>query len=165
DALTGKVSYTIDGQSGPKLLTPAFDPSTTIFRWTRHDSSVDPSVFVIDILYVHPDRRDGRGIGFNTALPCHPNTACFADSLHQSLANSTVRIRMVMDEGIGWCSGALVNTTRQDKTPYLLSAYHCQYDFTPQYDLWRFDFTYTSPTCANPAVEPAYFSLTGCELT
>ena len=165
DAMTGKVFHTIDGRTGPNVLTPAFDPLTTIFRWTRPDTNADASRFRIDLLYVHPDRRDGRGIGFNTALPCHPNTACFGDSLRQSMANSTVRIRMVMDEGIGWCSGALVNTTRQDKTPYLLSAYHCQYDFTPQYDLWRFDFSYASQVCENPAVEPDYFSLTGCELT
>jgi hypothetical protein len=165
DALTGKTFFSLNQHSGHKALTPAFDPASTIFRWTRPDSEADPSVFIIDILYVHPDRRDGRGIGFNMALPCHPNAACFGDSLHEAIANSTVRIRMVMDEGIGWCSGALVNTARQDKTPYLLSAYHCQYDFTPQYDLWRFDFTYASPACENPAVEPSTFSLTGCSLT
>ena len=69
-----------------------------------------------------------------------------------------------MEEGIGWCSGSFVNNTRNDKTPYVLSAHHCQFDYTPIYDMWRFDFQYLSLTCTNPSVEPQYFSITGCDL-
>ena len=29
-----------------------------------------------------------RGIGFGTALPCHPNTACKQDSIIELIANS-----------------------------------------------------------------------------
>lgn len=164
DAQKGIVLFTLDEASRGRIMTPAFYPDQVHWRWNRPDPSALPSRFSIDVLYVEDVARDGRGIGFNTALPCHPNTACRTDSLMQSLANTTVRIRMVMNEGIGWCSGSLVNNTRHDKTPYLLTAYHCQYDFTPFYDQWRFDFQYASPECPNPATEPDYFSLTGCAL-
>ena len=69
-----------------------------------------------------------------------------------------------MDEGIGWCSGSFVNNTRNDKSPLLLTAYHCQFNFTPQYDMWRFDLQYKSDSCTNPVTEPLFFSLTGCQL-
>lgn len=69
-----------------------------------------------------------------------------------------------MEEGIGWCTGSLVNTTRHDKTPYLLTAFHCQYNYTPIYDMWRFDFQFKSSECANPSSAPQFFSLVGCEL-
>ena len=89
-------------------------------------------------------------IGFGTSFPCHPNAACKEDSILQLISNSTVRMRLVMEEGIGWCSGSFVNNTRNDKTPYVLSAHHCQYDYTPIYEMWRFDFQYLSTTCTNP---------------
>jgi len=165
DTRNGQVLFKIDGPTSHRILTPAFDPVYTAWAWNRPEPTASPSRFRIDLAYTGVDNdRDGRGIGFNTAFPCHPNTACRTDSIFQALANTTVRIRMVMDEGIGWCSGSLVNNTRQDRTPYLLTAYHCQFDYTPQYDLWRFDFQYASPECPNPANEPAYFSLTGCAL-
>lgn len=164
DEATGKIRMVIDEHSPKNVLTPSFSPASSFWRWHCSGAGEEVSAFTLDILYVSQVQRDARGIGFNTALPCHPNAACRTDSLMVALAKSTVRIRMVMEEGIGWCSGTLVNNVLQDKTPYLLSAYHCQYNYTPRYDLWRFDFYYASETCANPANEPAFFSMTGCAL-
>jgi hypothetical protein len=52
---------------------------------------------------------------------------------------------------------------RNDKSPLILTAYHCTFEYTPQYDLWRFDLQYKSDACVNPEARPQ-FSLTGCQL-
>ncbi len=159
DIFTGEIIFSISHQVKSKFLTPVFDPSTTQLVWKG-----DQSEFVIHTLYIHEHSGNRGGeIGFNTALPCQPNAACKTDSILQLISKTSVRIRMVMEEGIGWCTGSFMNNTKQDKTPYLLTAHHCTFEYTPKYDLWRFDLQYASQTCVTPDDEPVAFSLTGCE--
>ncbi|MEP6646161.1 MAG: carboxypeptidase regulatory-like domain-containing protein [Saprospiraceae bacterium] len=165
DINSGEIIFEVPRFMYPEILSPVFDPSTTYLDWSSAENPSHKSQFTIKGIYVHgtSDERS-RAIGFNTALPCHPNAACKQDSLLQLISNTTVRIRMVMDEGIGWCSGSFINNTRNDRSPLVLTAYHCQFNFTPNYELWRFDLQYKSDSCANPASEPVFFSLTGCDL-
>lgn len=164
DAGTGSTIFTSAHQQKKKILLPSLSSDDIRIEWRNNSDTLYTSQFSINRIFVHAS-RDHRGptIGFDTALPCIPNAACKQDSILQLISKSSVRIRMVMDEGIGWCSGSFINNTRNDKTPYILSAYHCTFEYTPQYDLWRFDIEYTSDSCANPASEPGYFSMTGCE--
>jgi hypothetical protein len=105
-----------------------------------------------------------RGLGFGESSECHPNAACDENDPWRDQVRSSVRIRMTLEEGIGWCSGTLMNNTARDGTPFILSAEHCLALNTPMWDLWRFDFNYTSPTCENPNDEPVANSLIGCSL-
>jgi hypothetical protein len=62
----------------------------------------------------------------------------------------------------------MVNNTRYDNTPYLLTADHCAFKFgqyASEQDLgtWIFYFNYESPDCEDPPQEPQLFALTGCE--
>jgi hypothetical protein len=165
DIRTGETIFELPHLDNNKVLTPGFDPAKTYLVWTGPANQPLQSVFTIRNIYVdHQQSNRDRAIGFGTAYPCHPNAACKQDSMLKLISNSAVRIRMVMDEGIGWCSGSFINNTRNDKSPFILTAYHCTFEYTPQYDLWRFDLQYKSDSCANPLNEPQYFSLTGCEL-
>lgn len=160
-----KVIYRIDGHRAERLLTPVFNPDEVMLMWRPSDDGHFRSTFQIEAVYYHISyTREGRDIGFGAAMTCHPNAACKEDSLSRLMAKSDVRVRLVFAEGAGWCSGSFVNNTRQDKTPYLLTAFHCQHGFTPHFDLWRFDLYYASPTCENPPAEPVPTSLTGCTL-
>ncbi|MEO7174683.1 MAG: hypothetical protein ABIV51_02575 [Saprospiraceae bacterium] len=107
----------------------------------------------------NPNSRD---TGFNTAWDCMVNAACPESESHLKERRSACRILLVMEEGLLYCSGTVMNNTSNDGKPYVLSAFHCEAGFTPKYNLWRFDFNYESATCANPAVEPAYQSALGC---
>ncbi|HUR30032.1 MAG TPA: hypothetical protein VMZ69_01300, partial [Saprospiraceae bacterium] len=165
DAGTGRTIFTSVNQQKKKYLLPALNPDNIRLEWRNNIDTNYTSRFSISRIFIHqsPIDRGGPTIGFNTALPCIPNAACKQDSILQLISKSTVRIRMVMEEGIGWCSGSFINNTRNDKTPYILSAYHCTFNYTPYYDLWRFDIEYKADSCSNPSSEPNYFSLTGCE--
>ena len=102
--------------------------------------------------------------GYDSSYECHKNIACDEGQNFSEMERGVVRIRMVLEEGIGFCTGSLVNNTSFDRTPYVLSAFHCQDGFTPFYDMWTFDFGYESFSCADPDNEPSFTRIEGCEM-
>ena len=119
---------------------------------------------ILEKIFVRERFSPGRDLGFDGSLECEENVACMQDNPWDLQSRSVVRIRMVMEEGIGWCTGSLLNNTAKDGRPYILSAHHCQSGFQPIYDSWRFDFGYESTSCEKPASEPGFQFLTGCML-
>lgn len=101
-------------------------------------------------------------LGFGTADPCHDNINCPEGQALQTQKKAVCRILLVVEEGTGYCTGTLINNVREDDTPYILSAFHCQDGFTPLFDFWRFDFNFEGATCDNPGTEPTFQSLLGC---
>lgn len=110
------------------------------------------------------DPEEMSGIGFASSLECHVNVNCITNASIQSSKNSAVRMLMIFNEGAAWCSAALINNQRQDQTPYILSAFHCQYGNTPQFQNFSFFFRYESPECQNPFLEPKQIKVTGSQL-
>ena len=55
-------------------------------------------------------------------------------------------VAMIMLGGFRLCTGAMVNNTANDGTPYFLTANHC---LDAQVPNWTFVFNYESPTCVN----------------
>ncbi|MEI6764223.1 MAG: PKD domain-containing protein [Bacteroidota bacterium] len=67
---------------------------------------------------------------------------------------------MLVSGSNGFCSGALVNNTANDGTPYVLTANHC-YSSPAS---WIFWFNWESPDCNDPASSPTYNSISGATL-
>lgn len=105
----------------------------------------------------------GEELGFGTSGNCHPNINCTEGMGFEREKRALCRVIMVLEEGTGYCTGALVNNARRDGRPLLVSAFHCQDGYTPLYSFWRFDFNYESKECINPAEEPLLNSITGCK--
>ncbi|MBK7407387.1 MAG: hypothetical protein IPJ40_04420 [Saprospirales bacterium] len=123
------------------------------------------SIFRVDYA-ITPDIVDAfgtreAGYGFGESDSCQVNVNCPVGADWQDEKRGVTRIRMVLEEGMGWCSGSLVNNTNNDGTPYVLTGFHCQDGYTPLYDFWRFDFQYEGATCDDPAQEPGYYSIVG----
>lgn len=101
-------------------------------------------------------------LGFGASLDCHANINCTEGNDYQTEKRGLMRILVVVEEGSGFCTGNLMNNTREDGRPLVLSAFHCQDGFTPLFDLYRFDFNFEADACANPGVEPSRQSILGC---
>lgn len=106
----------------------------------------------------------GETLGFGASESCHTNIVCPEGDIIQKEKNGICRIYVVVKEGIGFCTGNLVNNTKKDGKPLVLSAFHCQDGYTPMYDFWRFDFNYHSLTCNSPASEPVFSFIQGAKL-
>ncbi|MCF8237221.1 MAG: carboxypeptidase regulatory-like domain-containing protein [Saprospiraceae bacterium] len=158
--LRGKAFFTLGPVAGERCFLQYDTPGTPVgFSFNRIYYAFDQDY--------RPDLEAAgrsRGLGFDASLPCNVNVACVNDADIHLVAKSAVRIMCVFQEGISWCTGALVNNTKQDKIPYILSAFHCQYGYTPLYQFWAYHFRYEGTTCTNPTEEPSFLKVSGSQL-
>lgn len=151
--------------SGETAILEYYEPAAVLGQGRLH-------IFRVDRAYRTDFQKSGDypfkvhgggGTGFGSSKDCHDNVNCTAGSSFQDVKRGISRIIVVVEEGMGFCTGNLLNNTEQDGTPYILSAFHCQDGFTPLYDFWRFDFNYESAGCENPTTEPVFNSILGCK--
>ena len=117
----------------------------------------------LDHVY-RPDRwKNPFEKDFGDANDCHVNANCAEGDGWEDEKSGTARINLIVEEGVGFCTGNLINNTAQDGRPYLLTGFHCMDGFTPIYDLWSVDFEYTSQDCNNPTTEPTPTRYLGVE--
>jgi len=151
---------------GEEAIIEYYEPQEVRGQGQLHIFRVDYAYrddFIKESSYRFKTYQGGGGdFGFGASQPCHENANCLAQGDQQDYTRGVCRILVVVEEGMGFCSGSLVNNTQQDGRPYVLSAFHCQDGFTPEFDFWRFDFNYESQGCVNPQEEPAPNSLLGC---
>jgi hypothetical protein len=103
--------------------------------------------------------------GFGGSGNCEVNINCPEGLLMQTEKRGVARIQVKRGTGTFWCSGSLVNNTRFDKIPYLLTADHCGRNTTAvDLEQWIFYFNYESATCADPSFEPVAHAMTGASL-
>lgn len=74
---------------------------------------------------------------------CNNNVNCPEGDPWQDQKRS---VAIMVSGGSGFCTGAMVNNTAQDGTPYFLSANHCMGGGTNN---WVFKFDYERPGCTN----------------
>lgn len=122
-----------------------------------------PDLHISEFAYAYrgvPELSDKTGFG--SSGPCEVNVECPEGDQWQDHQKGVARVGVKKFGATYWCSGSLVNNVRQDQTPYFLSADHCGKGATPE-DIgqWIFYFSYNSPTCENPPLEPGYRVLTG----
>ncbi|MCP4178926.1 MAG: T9SS type A sorting domain-containing protein [bacterium] len=92
--------------------------------------------------------------GLGTSGDCNMNVLCSdADDWRDQIRS----VCMIVSDGNGFCTGALINNTDEDGTPYILSANHC----VASPSLLVFWFNWESETCTNPINSPSYNSLSG----
>lgn len=79
---------------------------------------------------------------FGASGSCNVDVVCPENAGWENETNSVVRIVL----GGGLCSGALLNNTAQDGTPYILTANHC---IGEPYANWIFNFKYQVDQCGS----------------
>ena len=93
---------------------------------------------------------------------CHINVVCPDGDDWRDQIRSVVAIEIIAGGYAYMCSGALINNARQDKTPYVLSAYHCQ-DLDAPVSSFIAYFLYQTNTC-NGTIGPGNKSVTGATI-
>lgn len=107
----------------------------------------------------------GSDRDFGDSKFCEVPVNCPEGDLWQNEKQGVARILVKVGNNLWWCSGSLVNNTKLDKTPYLLTANHCgQSASIADYNAWKFYFNYEAIDCEFPDDEPASVSLTGAKL-
>jgi hypothetical protein len=153
-----------DASSKNRLFTDFLPGETVTLSYRGPLPETTPfHLWRLDHVY-RPDRwKNPFEKGFGDANNCHINANCTAGDGWDDEKSGTARINLVVEEGVGFCSGNLINNTARDGRPYLLTGFHCMDGFTPIYDLWAIDFDYTSQNCDDPTEEPAPTRYIGVE--
>nr|WP_295924593.1 trypsin-like peptidase domain-containing protein [uncultured Dyadobacter sp.] len=95
--------------------------------------------------------------GYGESAACNRDIACAEGSNWRDEGNSVAL--MITGAGQRFCTGALVNNTCQNLTPYFLTAFHCldgnqdgNLDGGDQASVanWVYRFRYDSPSCGGP---------------
>ncbi len=103
--------------------------------------------------------------GFGNAGDCEVHINCPEGNNWQNEKNGVARVLVKEGSLTFWCSGSLINNTRNDGTPLFLTANHCgEQSDSIDYTQWLFYFNYQSEYCGQPVEEPLYNLITGSTL-
>jgi hypothetical protein len=95
---------------------------------------------------------------------CQVDVNCSEGANWTNQRDAVVRIRVVIPQGTGWCTGTLVNNTARDCKPYILSALHCSIGSTAaNFNQYQFRFRYQRSGCGTGTIPGATGNtITGC---
>jgi lysyl endopeptidase len=113
------------------------------------------SILISIVTHAYRDLINFDKKNFGSSGACNINVACPLGLDWQDQISSVL---MMVSGGNGFCTGALVNNTSNDGTPYFLTANHCG---SSGFGSWIFRFNWESSTCNNPSSSPTFQSLTG----
>lgn len=110
---------------------------------------------ISEVAYIYRDSGFGTYKGFNGSGNCEVNINCVEGADWQQQKKGVARIQVKQGGSLFWCTGSLINNTRNDFTPYFLTANHCgSSSSTADFNQWVFYFNYESEDCDDPVNEP-----------
>lgn len=132
--------------AGGEVIIEVYEPKAS-----RNKSVVEIS----GISYVY------RGFNYNTSFnsaksisdSCEVNINCEEGVNWQTQKRGVVKLYTKVNSNYYWCTGTIMNNTKQDFSGLLLTASHCSKDYSGSFssdnDLlqWIFYFNYESPGC------------------
>lgn len=125
------VTEDIDGE---EIILEYYEPADVLYHGKIHIARISHR-------YYNPTFNEKALSG-----SCHINTNCPEGEPWLDQINSVVRIEITTSIGESYlCSGALINNTSYDKTPYVLSAHHCLND--DYNSSFQFYFKYETADC------------------
>jgi|APTNR8051073442_1049403.scaffolds.fasta_scaffold01987_4 hypothetical protein len=121
---------------------------------------------ISQVVYGYRHIRITNEKAYEDSDECHININCDEGDNWQFEKRA---VALIVVGGSRICSGAMLNNTLVDYTPYFLTAHHClgalDANTNPNASTWSFWWFYESPDCENPEDEPTNFvSTTGAIL-
>ncbi|QIK55980.1 T9SS type A sorting domain-containing protein [Dysgonomonas sp. HDW5B] len=119
-------------------------------------SSEQPRLVVEDVGYIYNPRAvPGYKPTINLSAPCMINVNCSQGANWQTQKRGVVLLIIKFNLRWSACSGSLINNTRRDGTPYILTANHCfVLDGVIDQSQMIAYFNYEFPGCQNETVFP-----------
>jgi PKD repeat protein len=160
-------AFSEDNNSSEGIFATELIPGDSlVLEYYEPDSPGDRPVLEISgVSYVYRDDGTGNKDFTGVSDPCEVNINCPEGINWQEQKQGVARIYVKDVSGYFWCSGSLVNNTRQDQKPYLLTANHCAPTATAEdFAKWVFYFNYEAEGCENPGNAPGSNTMTGATL-
>jgi hypothetical protein len=110
-----------------------------------------PLLHMNEITYAYRgvDFLEKEGYDTHMSGKCEVNINCPEGDDWQEEKKGVLKIHVKRGGATYWCTGSLVNNTREDNTPYVLTANHCGFDATQEeLDQWVFYFDYECAECS-----------------
>ncbi|MDP4853303.1 MAG: hypothetical protein NWR22_08980, partial [Saprospiraceae bacterium] len=101
-----------------ELIEPPLAEIKSVIHIFRMDIGYKP---VFDNIESNVSKGNSETLGFGASEVCHTNIICPEGDIIQKEKNGICRIYVVVKEGIGFCTGNLVNNTKRDGKPLVLS--------------------------------------------
>ncbi|MEL6669061.1 MAG: hypothetical protein AAFP08_08830 [Bacteroidota bacterium] len=156
----GKVFTQVDVSSESRLFLGFVGGDTGQLRFYANASSEDQLPFKlwrIDQVFRPELYKPALAEDFGDSNDCQVDANCPAGDGWDDQKSNNARLMVVVAEGVGICSGNLMNNTAENGRPLLLTGFHCFDGFSPLYDLWAFDFGFRFPTCGSTDPNPPPF--------
>ena len=148
-----------NNRNGGAFATEMIRGETAILEYHQPRASrLVPEIHIDEVGYVYrtAERIFGER-GFGGSDTCEVNVSCPEGNSWQNQAKGVARIMVKQGSNSLWCTGSLVNNTRQDHTPYFLTADHCGPNATAtDYDSWIFYFRYQGNDCEDPETDTTF---------
>ncbi|MDD3630519.1 MAG: serine protease, partial [Bacteroidales bacterium] len=153
----GAFNYNNNSKDG--VFATTLIPGDEVTIEVNQDAAVNelPTLHLYRITHGYRNAYDYAMKSFGQSGSCNVNVACPQAAGWEDQIRS---VCMLVSGGSGFCSGALINNTNNDGTPYVLTADHCYSNPSS----WVFWFNWQSPTCSNPPTSPPYNSMSGATL-
>ncbi|HAQ64762.1 MAG TPA: hypothetical protein DCR43_02745 [Bacteroidales bacterium] len=149
-----------DNPQGGAFATGILDDDSLVLELHRPLNDITSTCNISSVSLIKPENAKG----FGGAGDCEVNINCSEGTNWQTYKQGIVRILVKSGASSYWCTGTLINNTRNDKTPYVLTANHCGEDAsTTDLNQWIFTLNYETTGCPNPLLEPLRTDMTGAE--
>lgn len=146
----GKLGTTL--VSGDEIIVEYYEPS-----WVDFQGEVEIGTVIHGYRSIAQVLDEVEQRAFGSSGSCNINVNCASGA---SWATEKRSVGMMVSGG-GFCTGALLNNTNNNGTPYFMSANHC---YSSGYSTWVYWFNWEAAGCTNPASSPAYNSVSGSSL-
>lgn len=157
--------------SGVFAVAPVKTNQVVIEYISRNRRSGFSDLVIGDILFLYFDHKlQPQTENFGNSGWCQVNVNCPEGSNWQNQKRGVVRILSRVGALAYYCSGSLINNTRNDFSPYIITADHCarnsvgHYATTQDLSQWVFHFNFDAEECENPLDAPLFQSMVGATL-
>jgi hypothetical protein len=158
-------AFSKENNNEQKTFITDYIPSNTCvieYYESKEDKGITP--FVISNIG-HFFRGVKSTSDFGESQKCMINANCSEGNNWRAQQKGVMRILVLDNLGQAWCTGTLINNTKYDGRPFILTARHCTETSTKsQINQYIYYFNYQGATCTNPATEPTDYSVVGSQL-